>query len=42
VLGFRDAVADELLNKVVFAKDGERGQCLHKPVCHWRRNAIPS
>ena len=28
VLGFRDAVADELRDKVVFAKDGERGQNL--------------
>ena len=28
VLGFRDMVADELRDKVVFAKDGERGQNL--------------
>jgi len=28
VLAFRDAMADELRNKVVFAKDGERGQNL--------------
>jgi len=28
VLAFRDAVADELRDKVVFAKDGERGQNL--------------
>ena len=28
VLSFRDAVADELQGKVVFAKDGERGQNL--------------